>query len=119
MFKIGDFSRLTRVTVKALRHCDDLGLLKPAHFDAFTGYRYYSATHGTVQPRELPAVEMMACTIHRGTPTTIEAARAALLSWIEGNGYDIDGPERALSLQRGGEDEEMVTEIQLPIKKVT
>ena len=43
MFKIGDFSRLTQVTVKALRHYDDLGLLKPAHVDSFTGYRYYTA----------------------------------------------------------------------------
>src|SRR5579883_1927439 len=44
MFRIGDFSRMTQVTVKALRHYDDLGLLKPAHVDPFTGYRYYSAT---------------------------------------------------------------------------
>ena len=43
MFRIGDFSRLTQVTVKALRHYDSLGLLTPAHTDPFTGYRYYSA----------------------------------------------------------------------------
>ena len=44
MFRIGEFSRLTQVTVKALRHYDHLGLLKPAHTDAFTGYRFYSST---------------------------------------------------------------------------
>lgn len=43
MFKIGDFSRLSRVTIKALRYYDELGLLKPARIDSFTGYRYYSA----------------------------------------------------------------------------
>lgn len=43
MFKIGDFSRLARVTVKALRHYDELGLLPPARVDGETGYRYYSA----------------------------------------------------------------------------
>jgi DNA-binding transcriptional MerR regulator len=43
MFKIGDFSRLTRVTVKALRHYDRLGLLKPDHIDAASGYRHYTA----------------------------------------------------------------------------
>jgi effector-binding domain-containing protein len=43
MLKIGDFSKLSRVTVQALRHYDELGLLKPAHVDGFTGYRYYSA----------------------------------------------------------------------------
>jgi DNA-binding transcriptional MerR regulator len=42
MFRIGDFSRLTQVTIKALRHYDDLGLLRPAHVDRDTGYRYYA-----------------------------------------------------------------------------
>ncbi len=44
MFKIGDFSKLSMVSVKALRYYDELGLLKPAQVDAFTGYRYYSAS---------------------------------------------------------------------------
>jgi effector-binding domain-containing protein len=43
MFKIGDFSRLSFVTVKALRYYDEIGLLKPVKVDLFTGYRYYSA----------------------------------------------------------------------------
>jgi DNA-binding transcriptional MerR regulator len=43
MFKIGDFSRLSRVSVKALRYYDEIGLLKPVRVDQFTGYRYYSA----------------------------------------------------------------------------
>jgi len=43
MLKIGDFSRLSRVTVKALRYYDEIGLLKPVKVDRFTGYRYYSA----------------------------------------------------------------------------
>jgi DNA-binding transcriptional MerR regulator len=42
MFKIGDFSRLSQVSVNALRHYDELGLLKPQQVDRFTGYRYYS-----------------------------------------------------------------------------
>ena len=43
MFRIGDFSRFTRVSVKMLRHYDHLGLLKPARIDPATSYRYYSA----------------------------------------------------------------------------
>ena len=43
MLKIGDFSRLSRVSVKALRYYDEIGLLKPVSIDRFTGYRYYSA----------------------------------------------------------------------------
>ncbi len=42
MFKIGDFSRLSQVSVNTLRHYDELGLLKPLQVDRFTGYRYYS-----------------------------------------------------------------------------
>ncbi len=43
MFKIGDFSRLSRISVKTLRYYDEIGLLKPVQVDQFTGYRYYSA----------------------------------------------------------------------------
>ncbi|HEX6269481.1 MAG TPA: MerR family transcriptional regulator [Anaerolineales bacterium] len=43
MFRIGEFSRLSRVSVRMLRHYDQLGLLKPTHTDSFTNYRYYSA----------------------------------------------------------------------------
>ena len=43
MFKIGEFSRLSRVSVRMLHHYDQLGLLTPSQTDPFTGYRYYSA----------------------------------------------------------------------------
>ncbi len=42
MFKIGEFSKLSQVTVKTLRYYDEIGLLKPAEVDRFTSYRYYS-----------------------------------------------------------------------------
>ena len=42
MLKIGEFSRLAQVTVKALHHYDDIGLLHPADTDPSTGYRYYT-----------------------------------------------------------------------------
>jgi DNA-binding transcriptional MerR regulator len=41
--RIGEFSRLARVSVKALRLYDRLGLLKPARTDELSGYRYYSS----------------------------------------------------------------------------
>jgi DNA-binding transcriptional MerR regulator len=43
MLRIGDFARLVGVSVRMLRHYDQLGLLKPARIDEFTGYRYYEA----------------------------------------------------------------------------
>ncbi|HRE27216.1 MAG TPA: MerR family transcriptional regulator, partial [Anaerolineales bacterium] len=41
MIRIGDFSKLSQVTVKALRLYDEMGLLKPVVVDTFTSYRYY------------------------------------------------------------------------------
>jgi DNA-binding transcriptional MerR regulator len=42
MIRIGYFSRLSQVPVKTLRYYDQIGLLKPAQVDPFTGYRYYA-----------------------------------------------------------------------------
>jgi DNA-binding transcriptional MerR regulator len=41
LLPIGQFARLSRLSVKQLRHYDELGLLIPAHVDAGSGYRYY------------------------------------------------------------------------------
>jgi DNA-binding transcriptional MerR regulator len=41
MLPIGRFSRLCRISIKSLRHYDELGLLKPAEVDEASGYRYY------------------------------------------------------------------------------
>ena len=40
---IGEFSRLTHLSVRTLRRYHDAGLLEPATVDDATGYRYYSA----------------------------------------------------------------------------
>lgn len=42
MLKIGEFSRLSQVTIKTLHHYDELGLIKPAHIDPVTNYRFYT-----------------------------------------------------------------------------
>ena len=44
MIKIGDFARLSQVTIPTIRHYEDVGLLKPVSVDTMTGYRYYSVT---------------------------------------------------------------------------
>lgn len=41
---IGDFSRMTHLSVKALRHYHDVGVLTPAQVDAASGYRLYDAS---------------------------------------------------------------------------
>jgi DNA-binding transcriptional MerR regulator len=39
---VGDFSRMTHLTVKTLRHYHEVGLLEPAAIDPATKYRYYT-----------------------------------------------------------------------------
>ena len=41
MLKIGEFSKLSHLTVKALRFYEKEGLLEPAFIDPWTGYRFY------------------------------------------------------------------------------
>jgi DNA-binding transcriptional MerR regulator len=41
MIRIGDFSKLSYVSIKTLRFYDEVGLFKPIEVDSFTGYRYY------------------------------------------------------------------------------
>jgi DNA-binding transcriptional MerR regulator len=43
MFSIGEFARLGGVSVRTLRHYDEIGLLRPATVDPDTGYRGYAA----------------------------------------------------------------------------
>ncbi len=44
MLNIGDFSKLTHVSVRMLRYYDQHGLLKPDKIDNYTGYRMYSVS---------------------------------------------------------------------------
>lgn len=44
LVSIGEFSRLSRLSPKALRLYDELGLLVPDRVDAATGYRWYADT---------------------------------------------------------------------------
>lgn len=43
LLSIGTFANLTRLSIKALRLYDQLGLLQPHHVDGQSGYRYYEA----------------------------------------------------------------------------
>ena len=74
---------------------------------------------GRVRESHLPTVESMAATVHHGSFGTIGGAYAALLEWIEANGYRVAGPNREIYL-RGGDrkdDPDYITEIQFPVKR--
>jgi len=52
LYKIGLFSQMNKVTVKALRYYDDIDLLKPAYVDEYSGYLYYTSA-------QLPALHQI------------------------------------------------------------
>jgi len=60
MLSIGRFADATGLTVKALRHYDEIGLFAPAHVDPDTGYRYYDSAQveDAVTIRRLRALEL-------------------------------------------------------------
>ncbi|WP_025117149.1 MerR family transcriptional regulator [Lysinibacillus fusiformis] len=41
MLSIGEFSKISHLTLKTLRYYDEIGLLKPASIDSQNNYRYY------------------------------------------------------------------------------
>ncbi len=86
MLKIGDFSKLSRVSIRMLRHYDEIGLLMPAGTDPFTGYRYYTEA-------QLPA----ACRINALKDMGFGLAAVAE---ILGSYGDPDGLSRYLNLKR-------------------
>lgn len=55
LLSIGRFSHLSGLTIKALRHYDEIGLLRPARVDDSSGYRYYSLA----QVREAEAIRRL------------------------------------------------------------
>jgi len=73
-----------------------------------------------VKPRQLPAVDEMACLIHQGGYDTIGGSYGQLMGWIEANGYRIIGPPREVYLrgpESGDDASSYMTEIQIPVEK--
>ncbi|MBP1692465.1 MAG: MerR family transcriptional regulator [Chloroflexi bacterium] len=69
---------------------------------------------------ELPCVETAACVVHHGPFTTLGKAYSAIFAWLPSNGCHINGPTREVYLrhERGGDPNQFVTEIQIPVKHV-
>lgn len=53
MFSIGEFASIGRVSIRMLRHYDEIGLLAPAQVDPFTGYRFYDGAQFEILARIL------------------------------------------------------------------
>ncbi len=89
LFSIGEFSRLSHLTVKALRHYHELGLLAPAEVDASSGYRLYEASQLTdariirrLRALDMPLDEVQEV-IHAGSEAAQNLAIAAHLGHME------------------------------------
>ncbi|MFF4172010.1 MerR family transcriptional regulator [Streptomyces sp. NPDC001744] len=84
---IGEFARASRLSAKALRRYDELGLLPPARVDAYTGYRYYAGTQverarlvAWLRRIGMPLAEVGdVCALHGTDPGA--AARAVRAHW--------------------------------------
>ena len=76
MFKIGEFSRLTQVSIRMLRYYDETGLLKPAETDRLTGYRLYSAA-------QIPALNKIV--FLRDLGFNVSDIAQALHEWSDGH----------------------------------
>lgn len=93
MFTIGEFSKITGLTIKALRFYHDVGLLVPAWIDERTGYRHYDAQQ-IEKARVISALKTLGFTLEQiglifkqgGDETDVlaflEAQRARLLQII-------------------------------------
>lgn len=82
---IGEFSRLTYLSVKTLRHYHDVGLLAPVDIDAHSGYRRYSTDQVTrahlirrLRGLDMPIPEIRAVLEAPDTDTRDAALRAHL-----------------------------------------
>lgn len=94
MLKIGEFSKLSRVSVRMLRHYDEIGLLKPA-------------------------VTVASCTF-KGGYDQMDSAMAAVAAWVNDNGYEPDGPlfnSYHISPHETKNPQEFVTEVCCPVRK--
>ena len=95
MLKIGEFSSLSQIPITTLRHYDELGLLKPLHVDAESGYRYYSVS-------QLPRLHRILALKDLGFP--LERVAAVLDA-----GVNVD-TLKGMLLLRGAEQESRVRE---------
>src|SRR5260370_1077443 len=79
---IGDFSRMTHLSIKTLRHYHDVDLLAPDAIDPSTGYRYYATS-------QIPAAQVIRRLRVLGVP--VDEVRSILAA------TDPDGRARIIS----------------------
>lgn len=99
MYKIGDFSKMSKTTIRALMYYEKEGLLKPAFIDQNTSYRYYESSQ---------LVDISKIISLRQIGLSIKDIKKVL-----------DGQDMSLILNKRNKEneEDYLTEIQFPVKK--
>ncbi|MFE5733509.1 MerR family transcriptional regulator [Streptomyces sp. NPDC056528] len=115
---IGEFARASRLSARALRRYDELGLLPPARVDAYTGYRYYAGAQverarlvAWLRRIGMPLARILdVCALHGTDPGA--AARAVRAHWARVEAETAERRDLAASLlDRLGGTTEMTTEM--------
>jgi DNA-binding transcriptional MerR regulator len=103
LLSIGRFARLSGLTVKALRHYEAEGLIRPAQVDEWTGYRYYSPAQARdaitirrLRELELPLDEI-ASVLH-ADPDTVRERLAVHRARLQGRAVEVQQLVQALDL---------------------
>ena len=80
---VGEFARITHLSVKTLRHYHQVGLLEPAEVNPDTGYRYYTVAQiPTVQViRRLRDLEMPVADVKAVLAAPDEAQWRTEIAW--------------------------------------
>ncbi|MET1051935.1 MAG: helix-turn-helix domain-containing protein, partial [Mycetocola sp.] len=113
MFTIGEFASIGRVSVRMLRHYDEIGLLPPARVDPFSGYRYYTGAqfhdlNQVVTLKELGfTLEDVATIVHGGLgPDAVHAMllhrRAELATQLELDTARLNRLDAHIRITEGG-----------------
>src|SRR5689334_22712087 len=102
LFPIGAFANLTRLSFKALRLYDQLGILQPHYIDPQSGYRYYGADQlaSARMIRVMREMDMPLATIRQVLETVSADAASALEIETLIQGY-VEMRERQVEQIRG------------------
>lgn len=121
MYRIGLFSKINKVSIKALRYYDEVGLLKPAFVDEENGYRYYTSEQ-LPQIHQIIALRQMGFSIDeitsvlRGNHVTgiFEQRKAELVASLEESKMQMRQIEYYLSCMDGALPVQQVAMKELP-----
>jgi DNA-binding transcriptional MerR regulator len=126
MIRIGEFSRISQVSIKTLRFYDEVGLLHPAQVDDFTGYRYYTFSqlaqlHRILALKEMgfPLEQIGRLLVAEVSPEELrgllKARRAEIQSRLD---EELERLARVEARLKQIEEEQTMSQIEVVIKKV-